>query len=212
MIVSFLIPTRGRIQMLLEGIQSIKERTSPDVQLEFLVRIDQDDQGTLAGRDHIPGEIVIGPRWCGYDSIPVFINELAAKSHGDWIIPWNDDMFMKTSQWDRLLPPADRAQVIWLHGPGSWTWAFPAMTRKLYILWNCFAPGIPVDTCIFEMWKAAGKPIPNPNDHSNQIIVEHRRNEANILALRILPEDVRPPPPQNPTDNNYLVKLLRDAP
>lgn len=212
MIVSFLIPTRGRLQSLLDGIRSIKEKASPDVQVEILIRIDEDDGETLAGRDRIPKdvEIVIGPRWCGYDSVHVFYNELAVKSHGDWIILWNDDTFMKTHHWDKLLPPADRAQVVWLHSPTSWTWAFPAMTRKLYELWGCFARSPPTDACIFDIWKTAGKPIPNPEDHSRQIIVDHRRNEANIRALGINPKD-KIFPPYNPIGKD-LVELLRDTP
>lgn len=210
MIVSFLIPTRGRLQSLLEGIQSIKEKASPDVQVEFLVRIDQDDGETLAGRDRIPGEIVVGPRWCGYDCVHIFYNELAAKSHGDWLICWNDDTFMVTPQWDKLLPPANNAQVIWLHSPTSWTWAFPAMTRKLYELWGCFSPNAPADAVIFEIWKKAGKPIPNPYDHSSQIIVDHRRNEGNIRALGIRLEQRVVPPPSLINGVN-LIKLLRDS-
>lgn len=209
MIISFLIPTRGRFQGLLDGIESIKKTASSNVQLEFLVRIDQDDEGTLAIRDRIPGEIIVGPRWCGYNSIHTFLNELAEKSHGDWIIPWSDDMFMKTHHWDKVLPPADRAQISWLDLPGSWTWALPIMTRKLYNLWGCFALSPPVDAALFQMWQAAGKPLP---DHPIKITVEHRRNEANIFALAIQPKDaVSPPPPQNNINNNDLLKLLRDA-
>ncbi len=212
MIVSFLIPTRGRLNALLDGIQSIKNHASPDVKMEFLVRIDQDDGDTLAGRDRIPGEVVVGPRWCGYDCVFMFYNELAAKSHGDWLILWNDDTFMKSANWDRLLPPPDRAQVIWLHSSTSWTWAFPAITRKLYELWGCFSPNTPADACIFQMWQNAGKPIPNPDDHSNQIIIEHRRNEENTLALGLRRENIVDYPPPNTYNADNLIKLLREAP
>lgn len=194
MIVSFLIPTRGRLQALIDGIQSIRELASPDVQVEILVRIDEDDYETLAGRDRIPGEVIVGHRWCGYQCLDIFYNELATKSHGDWLICWSDDTFIKTHNWDRLLPSADSAQVIWLHSPTSWTWAFPAISRKLYELWDCLSPGVPIDSVILEIWKKAGRPIPNPEDHSAQIIIEHRRDENNIRALGILPENIVMPP------------------
>lgn len=213
MIVSFLIPTRGRFQGLLDGIKSIKKTASSHVQLEFLVRIDQDDEGTLAIRDRIPGEIIVGPRWCGYNSIHTFLNELAAKSHGDWIIPWSDDTFMETRHWDKLLPPIDAvncAYIYWLDLPGSWKWALPIMTRKLYNMWGCFAPSPPVDATLFNMWVAAGKPL----QKRSEITVEHLRNEKNIRALAIRPEDAVPPP-QNlfaPVDGNRLVEILRNEP
>lgn len=223
--VSFLIPTRERLPSLLEGIQSIKKTASPDVDVEFLVRIDDDDHDTLAGRDFIPGEVIIGPRWCGYDCVHIFYNELAAKSRGDWIILWNDDTFMKTYYWDKLLPLADSAKVIWLYSPTSWSWAFPAMTRKLYELWGCFVPSGPADLSImihsanntdsriFDIWLASGKPIPNPEEHLTQIVVDHKRDEANIRAIDIKPEN-KVSPPQNYANKKFddLVKLLRDAP
>lgn len=209
MIVSFLIPTRGRIQSLLDSIQSIKDKASPDVQLEFLVRIDDNDYETLAARDRISGEIVVGPRWLGYDSISIFANELAAKSHGDWLIGWNDDTFMQTHHWDKLLPPADRAQIIWFHAPGSNSYVVPAMTRKLYELWGVFCPGTPCDILIFQICKDAGKPLP---EDSSQILVDHQRSAANISTLGIWLED-RVIPPQGPSmkSTDELVRLFRDA-
>lgn len=213
MIVSFLIPTRQRLQALLEGVQSIKENASPDVQLEFLVRIDDNDYETLAGRDHIPGKIIVGPRWHGYNSVSTFLNELAAKSHGDWITPWNDDMFMQTHHWDKLLPTTDRAQIIWACVPGSNSYVIPIMSRRLYDLWGCYAPPCtPSDICIFQICKAAGKPLP-PEDHSGQIVIIHKRDPVNIGMIAIRPEDVvSTPKDPNMKGTDELTRLLRDAP
>lgn len=211
MLVSFLIPTRGRLSSLIEGIQSIKEKASPEAKIEFLVRADEDDAETLAGRNRIIGEVLVGPRWCGYNSVYRFYNELAAKSIGDWLVLWNDDTFMKTRDWDRLLPSPDRAQVIWLHSPTSCTWAFPAMSRKLYELWGCFAPSSPADTIIFELWRQAGKPLPDPNDHSGQIVVDHRRDEKQMLAMGLRPEQMVNPPPVEYNVKN-MIERLRIAP
>lgn len=208
MIVSFLIPTRGRIQSLLDSIQSIKDKASPDVQLEFLVRIDDNDYETLAARDRISGEIVVGPRWLGYDSVSIFANELAAKSHGDWLIGWNDDMIMQTHHWDKLLPLADRAKVIWFRASGSNSYVIPAMTRKLYELWGIFCPGTPCDIVIFMICKAAGKPLP---EDSSQILVDHQRSTANISKISIRPDDAVIPPQGPRINTDELVRLFRDA-
>lgn len=200
-VVSFLIPTRGRLETLLEGIESIKKNASPDVQVEILVRIDQDDYETLAGKDMIRkeirdvgvmGDIIVGPRWGGYHSIYIFYNEMAAKSHGDWLVLWNDDTFMATPNWDKFLPPLDlidpkkNAWITWFQR-GGYTFEFPVMTRKLYELWGCFAPGAPADHYIHEIWVAAGKPIPL---EPCRVTIEHRRSEKNIKSLWIKPEDV----------------------
>lgn len=222
MIVSFLIPTRGRLQALLDGIRSIKECASPDVQVEILVRIDEDDYETLAGCERIlntigigsggMGEIIIGPRWCGYDCVYMFYNETAAKSHGDWLILWNDDTFMVTQKWDKLLEiDNEHVRVIWLFSSTSWSWAFPAINRKLYNLWDCFSTSTPADAVIFEVWRQAGKPIPDHRDHSKQIVINHIRNEDNIRALSLKREDQRLPPSNVDFVKKDLVGLLRNA-
>lgn len=213
MIVSFLIPTRQRLQALLDGIKSIKETASPDVQLEFLIRVDEDDSETLAGRDCIPGKVIVGPRYCGYRSNHVFVNELAANSHGDWLVIWNDDAFMRCQDWDKLLPPTDRAQVLWLRVPGTIEFGFPIMTRKLYELWGCFAPGMPADTFIYNICKMADVPIPDIPQSSNILLVEHIRNEVNIHMLESWSgERVNPPGTYlNKKTNEELAKLLHDA-
>jgi len=210
--VSFLIPTRGRLQSLLGGIESIKKTASPDVQIEILIRVDDNDTETLAGRSQIPSDVivVVGPRWLGYDSGCLFFNELAAKSTGDWIIPWNDDIFMKTKHWDKLLPPFDNINIVWLHITGSWTWAHPIMTRKLYKLWGCFSPYSPCDACIFTIWRTAGKPLQESKDF--KITVEHHRNEADIIKRAIRPQD-KVAPPRDPAIKTAgeLAELLRNA-
>lgn len=214
MIVSFLIPTHRRLQLLIDGIQSIREKASPDVQVEIIVRVDEDDYETLAGRDRIQGKVIVGPRWLGSESQHIFFNEMAAKSHGDWLVAWNDDLFMVTHHWDKLLPPADRARMTWLHSPTSVEFAFVAMTRQMYELWGCFVPPYePIDYVIHKICQAAGKLTADQYDHSTQIIVDHRRNEDNIRAFLIRPED-RVQPPHNPNDKTFgeLVKLLRDVP
>ena len=208
MLVSFLIPTRNRIESLIGGIQSITQKASSDVQLEILARVDEDDYVTLAARNQIQAEIIVGPRWCGYNSAHLFFNEMAAKSHGDWIFPWNDDIFMVTKKWDKLLPPASKSTIIWITIPGSWTWAHPVMSRRLYDAWGCFSYGVPCDAWILNQWMAAGG-VPDPNI-VNSITVDHRRDEANILANGIRTEDCVAPPASTAPKQKDFVKLLRD--
>jgi hypothetical protein len=204
--ISFLIATRGRLQLLIDAIRSIKENASPDVELEFLVRVDEDDYETLAGRDRIQGELIIGPRWCGYESVTMFINDLAAKSHGDWLIPWNDDSFMMTSKWDKLLPPADSIQIIWFHA--SYEWAFPAISRKVYELWGCILPmQAAADAILHEIWRESGRPC-----NKVEVYVNHLSDGKASQKLAIRPEK-KVPPPQNPAYKNTsaLSALLHNA-
>ncbi len=213
MLVSFIIPTRQRVTKLIEAINSIKNKASSDVKLEFFVRIDNDDYETLAVRDRIPAEILIGPRWCGFNSIATYLNELAKKTNGDWIIPWSDDMFMQTQDWDKLLPPADHAEIRWCSLPGSWLWALPFMSKKLYNLWGCFTGGNPTDAWLVNIWKAAGKKLPTEEEMSiGHIVVNHPRNEINIAEIGIKPKDCTPAPiDSNMKSPEELVRLLRES-
>lgn len=213
MIVSFIIPTRRRLQSLLESIESIKKNASPDVQVEILVKIDDDDYETLVGKDRIQGDITIGPRWGGNHSVYIFANELAAKSHGDWIVGWNDDLFMVTHNWDKFLPqidPKNCAFLTWFQR-GSYTFEFPVMTRKLYELWECFAPGPSADFMLHKIWVNAGKPIP---EQPIKVNCEHRRSQANCELLWIRPEEATPAPVNSFSiiDMERMTKILRNTP
>jgi len=221
--VSFIIPTRQRVQALINGIKSIKNTASPDVLLEFLIRADDNDQETLNARDLInaeinvlprfTGQIIYGPRYLGYNNGCGFLNELSAMSQGDWLFPFSDDMIMVTKHWDKLLPPIDpikRAWIHWIALTGSWTWALPIMTRRLYELWGCYAPSSPVDAMLFQMWQMAGKPLQKEEEF--KIVVEHYRNEFNIFAIAIKQENMIPPPADpNLKDTNELLKILKES-
>jgi len=205
--VSFLIPTRGRLQMLIDAIRSIKENASPEVQVEILVRIDEDDHETLAGRDRIQGEIIVGPRWCGYESVTMFINDMAAKSRGDWIVPWNDDAFMMTDQWDKLLSPVDDVKILWFRA--SYEWAFPVVNRKLYELWGCVIPQTAAaDAVLHEIWRVSGRSCDKV-----EIYVNHLSDGKACKKLAINPRN-KVTPPQNSSSKSaaILSELLRNVP
>lgn len=189
MVVSFLIPTRGRLSMLLDVIKSIREKASSDVDVEILVRIDDDDQETLAGRQLIQAEAIIGPRWCGYESVTMFINDMANKSRGDWIIPWNDDAFVVTDQWDKFLPSANDLKIVWLHA--SYEWAFPVISRKLLEIWGCVIPQqAAADAVLHEIWRVSGRPCDKVD-----IYVNHLSDGKAFVKLAIDPKNKVNPPP-----------------
>lgn len=216
MIVSFLIPTRQRLQMLLDVIRSIRESASQDTEVEILVRVDEDDHETLAARDRIQGKLVVGPRGHGYNNIDIYVNEMAVQSHGDWIIGWNDDAYMRSIYWDKLLPSPDTVKIFWLRAPWMVPFAFPIISRKLYELWGCCAPGMPTDTTILWVCQAAGVPTPTQSQDSNILLVEHRRDEVNTRMIGAsLKEKINFPDTYNVYKNKKsiaeLAKLLSDA-
>lgn len=106
MICSVLIPTRKRVDRLIECINSIRE-TSNIYEVEILLRIDDDDTETISVFHSLrdPNCIcIIRPRGkLGYFSNADYYNELADISKGDWIWIMNDDITVLGAGWDEQL-------------------------------------------------------------------------------------------------------------
>jgi hypothetical protein len=97
--VSVLVPTRHRVERLRTLISSFYATTCEQADLVF--RVDEDDLETiqfLLGR-----KVVIGPRYQGYQSMPLFYNELFAAATGDVLLCGNDDMVFRTASWPSII-------------------------------------------------------------------------------------------------------------
>lgn len=105
-LVSVLLPTRGRPAWLVECISSLWS-TSLGKQIDFLLRIDDDDTETITLANHlaeqVPVKTIIGPHGNGYHDCHLWVNELSAIATGDWLLLWNDDARMTTQNWDAIL-------------------------------------------------------------------------------------------------------------
>lgn len=108
--ISVLVPTRHRVDRLRTLLASYDATTADDGHCSELVfRVDEDD---LASQDflvhHCDHRIVVGPRHRGYDSMPVFYNEMADQASGDVFMCGNDDMVFKTGNWASSILEAAR--------------------------------------------------------------------------------------------------------
>lgn len=105
--VSVLVPTRQRPERLRAMIASFEETTrGVEDSVELVFRVDEDDDTTLrvllAPLRYdvtIDYDVIIGPRYNGYASMPAFFNEMARNSTGDVLLLGNDDMLFKTPGW-----------------------------------------------------------------------------------------------------------------
>ena len=101
--ISVLIPTRHRIERL-ETLLASFYATTQDGGAELVFRVDDDDYMTprfLATRGS--AHVVIGPRLGGYESLPVFFNEMWVHATGDVFMCGNDDMVFRTPGWPQLI-------------------------------------------------------------------------------------------------------------
>lgn len=89
--------------------------------IEFIYWADDDDLPTvqvLRRLHDIPDLHIRGfvcPRGRGYHDMHHWVNAMAQKARGDWLIIWNDDAVMKTQDWDQVLLGCSPDSFIW-HG------------------------------------------------------------------------------------------------
>lgn len=111
-IISVLLPTRGRREVLKSSLESLISKAKDPEKLELLLGIDEDDEGA---REYIEKEIapmlrerkvecranIFKP--LGYENLHVYVNTLAGSASGDWLFFWNDDGVMVTEGWDEVI-------------------------------------------------------------------------------------------------------------
>lgn len=101
--ISVLIPTRKRINRLHTLLHSYRETAKDAGSSELIFRVDADDLDSqdflLAFKHHV----VVGPRLDGYNSLPIFFNEMAAVASGDVLMCGNDDIIFRTLGWAEMI-------------------------------------------------------------------------------------------------------------
>jgi len=139
-LISVLLPTRGRPELLRESVGSLIETANKDYaspRFEILYGFDQDDQASLAAFDQIaygqPG-LLHRPKifWerHGYAQLHEYVNTLSGMALGEWLLLWNDDAVMQTYGWDAEIARWPDRYVLdcWSnHEPR--TCAFPVVPR-----------------------------------------------------------------------------------
>ena len=105
MLVSILLPTRGRLESLEKSVKSLIDNAIEPEKVEILMRIDDDDEVSLSNMEkiknlHTHTQVIVGSRHKGYQSLHTFCNELAEQATGKWLFIWNDDAIMISEGWD----------------------------------------------------------------------------------------------------------------
>lgn len=145
-IISILLPTRGRKEMLKRSVESLVLTASNPGRLELLLGLDSDDVDVT---EYIKTEIapflqqhkvecraqIFKP--LGYTQLHTYVNTLAGASTGEWLFFWNDDAIMDSTGWDdeickrngefKLLAPTDN------HNGHPYA-IFPIVPRDWYML------------------------------------------------------------------------------
>lgn len=100
---SVLIPTRHRTVMLQSLLLSYQHTVVDHSSVELVFRVDEDDLESQAFLADTHWRVLVGPRLQGYESLPVFFNEMLREMTGDVLMCGNDDMLFLTKDWNTLI-------------------------------------------------------------------------------------------------------------
>lgn len=165
---SFLLPTRGRPERLVQSIQSIHMRNA-DVKrwndvpnYEILFRVDVDDTPTrILVMDWVNDpfyHVTLGPRHRGYLDLHLMVNQLAARARGEFLVLWNDDALMVTENWDDVLKQhlSDPPRIYHPTSEGTTRNIFPIVRRSVYEAMGRFSESALNDFYVWTLAKRLG--------------------------------------------------------
>lgn len=117
--ISVTLPTRDRLADLRRSVDSLLDLAHSPERVQILYGVDSDDEDTI----DMAGELVrSGVDWIsgfperhGYANLHLYVNELVTHAVGDWIMFWNDDSFMQTKNWDKVIRQhSGQDLILWL--------------------------------------------------------------------------------------------------
>lgn len=136
-LVSFLMPSRGRIHLAQKSIESLHSKPG---NFEILIAVDDNDPNLEEYKKLKSKRVrVYVTTQYGYERLYEYYNLLAKKAKGDWLMLWNDDATMTTTDWQQEVDQYDPKEPLVLdawHGTGN---LFPILSRKFYEILGYFA-------------------------------------------------------------------------
>ena len=186
-LVSILIPTRGRVQKLLHAVDSCWSLACEKKLLEFVFKVDDDDQETLAIVEKlnaiVPYKCLVTPRGRGYGDLHEWISMMAKLSSGVWILLFSDDAKMTTQGWDQQLALHPMFEdginlLIPKVVQRSPTNEFLFLSRTVFDVLGWMGPSPHVDT-----WLATIMMMLDRAFYSSSIIIDHPNEDRDLTAV-----------------------------
>jgi hypothetical protein len=150
MSISFLIPSRNRVDLLKKSLTSIIINSEQTLAFDFMIRMDDDqpeqcdeimDWVNEQGYQHYV------KLYCGfrhyYTNIHKYFNELSFMSDKKWLWMWNDETLMKSKGWDKII--SEHLNIFQLIFPRENS-CFHLCPRKLTELIGYYAPTTSCDS------------------------------------------------------------------
>lgn len=155
MLVSVLLPSRGRPQMCLDSIKSLGKG-----RFEVLVYLDKDDpkvQSYLLKLSHMKHVKIFIRERTSYVNFQDMINFLAAEAKGDWLLLWNDDAFIRGKWlWVAKQHDPEKVNVLRFGNSINNLNLFPAISRKMYELQGYYSLSPHCDSWAMDISQTLG--------------------------------------------------------
>lgn len=104
--ISFLLPTRKRLEPLLKTLRSLEITADDLTSFEVIVIFDEDDSDTFEkfSAFSFPFSVqkIVSHRH-GYDRLHHYYNNACQMAIGNWLWIWNDDVVMVSEGWDTVI-------------------------------------------------------------------------------------------------------------
>lgn len=138
-IVSVLLPSRGRPELLARSIQSLLDNADSLDNIEVLVAIDEDDDASfkmVKEADFPRCRCYIVPPM-GYNNLNSYVNFLASHSNGKWLFFWNDDAIMQSKAWDKEILKHNKFRVLRVKEQSGHPYSiFPIVPREWFTMFG----------------------------------------------------------------------------
>ena len=177
-LISFLIPTRERTELLIRSITLLINNAVAPQEFEYLIKFDSDDIESMTEFlsndicDRIDCKVLITDRKGGYADLYIDINDLCRIATGEFLMLYNDDAFMTTQNWDEHVRKySGRLCVLWPHSGNRIHNCFPIVHRKYFEILGHFSLQTHNDTWVEEVSRKADIEIDVP-----EIFIRHTKN------------------------------------
>ncbi len=115
--ISVIFASRGRYAGLADTVDSLRDNAASNDDIEVIVAMDPDDLATHVVQDSRYGNgtassLWVAPERYGYLGLHHYLNALAKRARGEWLMWFNDDMKMLTENWDDVVR-IHRPAVLW---------------------------------------------------------------------------------------------------
>ena len=199
--ISILLPTRENTSYLEKAINSILDKSHNSNEIEILLAINNNDIETInflgkLNLSKINYKHILVEEGEGYFDAASRLNKLAEISEGDILFSFNDDMIMKTDNWDKILRnrvnelPVDKIFTLYpAHNQKNDNWPIaPIITREWYNVIGKFTNSYDADTesliigdLLKRIYKVDRLHIHHFNDTSLKLKQEHWKDTRHLL-------------------------------